>query len=92
MSQQQTDSLVGITIAEPSSAVARRAARGTYNWSVLADTIDGVAPATWVRVDLATLPGPTVVLKQTAVHNNLGRRIGKLQTVTEDGYIFIRRA
>jgi hypothetical protein len=92
MDKQKTDSNAGIAIAAPSKAVDNRVTRGTYNWSILADTITGVAPATWVRVELATLPGNTVAAKQIAVHNSLGRKVGKLQTVTENEFLFIRRA
>jgi hypothetical protein len=91
MSKKQTDSGAGIAIAAPSKAVGNRATRGTYNWSALANTITGVALATWVRVDLATLPGTTAAQKQISVHNSLGRRVGKVQTVTEKGFLYIRR-
>jgi hypothetical protein len=89
--KQQTDSSAGIAIAAPSKAAAIRATRGTYDWAALATTLTALEPATWVRVDLTTLPGATAVQKQISVHNRLGRRLGKIQTLTEDGFIFVRR-
>jgi hypothetical protein len=64
--------------------------RARYDWKILADTLLSLQPLTWVRVDLAALPGDTNQGKRMNVYSNMNYRKVKVQTTIDGSAIFVR--
>jgi hypothetical protein len=81
-----------ITLAQPSSTPRHVGRLARLDWEALAAILVAQTDATqYARVALADLPGDSPKNKQGNVSTILRRRVGSVETVTENEFLFIRR-
>ena len=79
-----------IVAAEPKTPPPTPTLHRRFNWDVLASKVLSHPVMTWFRIPLSSLPGETTKLKQANLISALTSRDIKVQTTTEDEFIYVR--
>lgn len=79
-----------ITTATPTQVRNRRLNRPRFNWAPILTALRAAEPTAWVAVQLADLPNDTPVRNQSALIQIAARHVGRVQTQTENGTLFVR--
>jgi hypothetical protein len=81
---------ISIVVAEPKSSPRTPTLHRQFSWSVLAHKLLSNPVMTWLRIPLSSLPGETTKLKQSNLISCLSTKNVKIQTMTEEDFIYVR--